>query len=318
MKKVAEISLILTLLAIASVHAQTNESRSDATRSVANRTGSRQTSVTRPKVYSPKTTFSKEFDSRFRKILGKNYGDRDQNRTDYDDDRKRRRRRQQEQTDGSYDGTGPDYARPNHLIEMSIRFAPSLDVNTAEGFGTYTGFQNNGSGVRVSVGPTLDYFFFKDRYALSTGLWYTIKRSGFQMPGSFGETRSIPGTPFKESIYNLQYLQVPATVKLFANNIAPNVRLYLQTGGLLSLKLAEKALQTERNGLYQAESGGERRQYGFGDIELILGTGIQYKINQTNAFNIGMSYQRGLISVARENQLTSRNRVVSLDLGFKF
>lgn len=295
MKKVAGISLILTLLAVVAVHAQSN--------------------TTRSKVYRPKTAFSKESDSRFRKILGDNYDD--QNQKDYNDDRKRRRR-QQQQTDGSYDGTGPDYARPNHLIEMGIRFAPSLHLNTAEGYGTYAGFQDNGAGVRMSIGPTLDYFFFKDRYAFSTGLWYTIKRSGFQMPGSFGDTRPVSGIPFKESIYNLQYLQVPATVKLFANNIAPNVRLYLQTGGLLSLKLAEKALQTERNGLYQAESGGDRRQYGFGDIELLLGTGVQYKINQTNAFNIGVTYQRGLINVARANQLISKSRVVSLDLGFKF
>lgn len=312
MKKVAGISLILTLLAIVSVFAQ----------SIANRSGMARSTTARPKVYTPEAAFSKESDSRFRKILGDNYraDQQDQHQKDYNDDRKRRRRRQPEQTqtDGSYDGTGPDYVRPNHLIEMGIRFAPSLDLNTAEGFGNYTGFQNNGAGVRMSVGPTLDYFFFKDRYAFSTGLWYTIKRSGFQMPGSFGEPRSIPGVPFKESIYNLQYLQVPVTVKLLANNIAPNVRLYLQTGGLLSLKLAEKPLQTERNGLYQADSGGDRRQYGFGDIELLLGAGVQYKINQTNAFNIGMSYQRGLINVARGSQLTSKNRVVSLDLGFKF
>jgi hypothetical protein len=296
MKKVAGISLILTLLAMVSVYAQS--------------------SVTRPKAYRPKASFSKESDSRFRKILGDDYNERDQNQKDYDDDRKRRRRRQQ--TDDSYNGTGPDYARPNHLIEMSIRFAPSLNLNTAQGIGTYAGFQNNGAGVRMSVGPTLDYFFFKDRYALSTGLWYTIKRSGFQMPGSFGETRFIAGLPYKEATYNLQYLQVPATVKLFANNIAPGIRLYVQTGGLLSLKVAEKALQTERNALYMAQSGGDRRQYGFGDIELLLGTGVQYKINQTNAFNMGVSYQRGLINVARDNQLVSRNRIMSLDLGFKF
>ena len=296
MKKVAGIGLILTLMAIVSVYAQSS-------------------TTSRSKVYRPKTAYSKESDSRFRKILGDQYDEQDQNQKDYADDRKRRRR---QQTDGSYDGTGPDYVRPNHLIEMGLRFAPSLDINTAEGVGTYSGFQNNGAGVRMSVGPTLDYFFFKDRYAFSTGLWYTIKRSGFQMPGSFGETKPVPGSPYKESIYNLQYLQIPATVKLFANNIAPNMRLYVQTGGLLSLKLAEKALQTERNGLYQAESGGDRRQYGFGDIELLLGTGIQYKINQTNAFNIGISYQRGLINVARGSQLVSKNRIVSLDLGFKF
>ena len=60
------------------------------------------------------------------------------------------------------------------------------------------------------------------------------------------------------------------------------------------------------------------RQYSFGDIELLLGAGVQYKINQNNAFNIGFSYQRGLINVARDNNLISKNRVVAMDLGFKF
>lgn len=293
MKKVAGLGLILTLLTVFTGWAQSSS----------------------PALYRLRTRESNVTEKRFKKILGDNYDGQDQNRRDYDDDRKRRRRRQNTDSDAE---SGPDYARPNHLIEMSIRFAPSLDLNTAQGTGSYTGFRNNGAGVRMSVGPTLDYFFFKNQYAFSTGLWYTIKRSGFQMPGSFGETRWNPGAPEKESIYNLQYVQVPATVKLFANNIAPGVRLYVQTGGLLSLKVAEKALQQERNGLYMAESGGSRRQYGFGDVELLLGTGIQYKINQTNAFNIGVTYQRGLFNVARANDLISKNRVVSLDLGFKF
>ncbi|QDK83467.1 PorT family protein [Spirosoma sp. KCTC 42546] len=300
MKKVAGFGLILVILTISSGWAQS----------------------TSPALYQMRTKESSVTEKRFRKILGDNYDGQDKNRKEYDDDRKRRRRKQSQSTDNSSEnngfGSGPDYAWVSHLIEMSIRFAPSLDLNTAQGTGSYAGFRTNGAGVRMSVGPSLDYFFFKDRYAFSTGLWYTIKRSGFQMPGTFGSSQWNPGAPEKESVYNLQYLQLPATVKLFANNIAPNMRLYIQTGGLFSIKLAEKALDEARNGLYTAESGGSRRQYGFGDVELLLGTGIQYKINQNNAFNLGMSYQRGLINVARDNSLISKNRVVSLELGFKF
>lgn len=300
MKKVAGFGLILMLLVTAQSWAQSKS----------------------PALYQMRTKESNVTEKRFRKILGDNYDGQDQNRRDYKDDRKRRRRKQQQQanddTENNGYGSGPDYAWPTHLIEMSIRFAPSLDLNTAEGSGSYSGFRDNGAGVRMSLGPSLDYFFFKNRYAFSTGLWYTVKRSGFQMPGTFGQTIWNPGAPEKESIYNLQYLQLPLSVKLFANNIAPNMRLYIQTGGLLSLKLAEKALEPERNGLYQAESGGNRRQYGFGDVEMLLGTGIQYKINQNNAFNIGMSYQRGLINVVRGSQLVSKNRVIALELGFKF
>ncbi|GAB3953091.1 hypothetical protein GCM10028805_36200 [Spirosoma harenae] len=273
-----------------------------------------------PALYNMRTKESSVTERRFRKILGDNYDGQDQNRRDYDDDRKRRRRKQNQSSDTENNGygAGPDYLWTTHLIEMSIHFAPSLDMNTAEGTGNYLGFRTNGAGVRMSVGPSLDYFFFKDRYAFGTGLWYTIKRSGFQMPGTFGETRWNPSAPAKESVYNLQYLQIPLTAKMFANNIAPNMRLYVQTGGLLSIKLAEKALDQARNGLYTAESGGNQRQYGFGDIELLLGAGIQYKINQNNAFNLGMSYQRGLINIARGSELVSKSRVVSLDLGFKF
>lgn len=300
MKKVAGLGLILVVLTAVSSWAQS----------------------TSPALYRLRTKESSVTEKRFRKILGDNYDGQDQNRRNYDDDRKRRRRQQRAEENDSNEnngyGSGPDYAWPTHLIEMSIRFAPSLDINTAEGTGNYTGFRSNGVGARMSVGPTLDYFFFKNRYAFSTGLWYTVKRSGFQMPGTFGQTVWNPGAPEKESVYNLQYLQLPVTVKLFANNIGPNMRLYIQTGGLLSLKLAEHALDQSRNGLYQAESGGDRRQYGFGDVEMLLGTGIQYKINQNNAFNIGMSYQRGLINVARGSQLVSKNRIVALDLGFKF
>ncbi|MCK8495637.1 MULTISPECIES: porin family protein [Spirosoma] len=298
MKKVAGLGLILVLLTVISAWAQSSS----------------------PALYRLRTKQSSVTEKRFRKILGDNYDGQDQNRRDYDDDRKRRRKKQQttDSDENNGYGSGPDYAWPTHLIEMSIRFAPSLDLNTAEGSGNYAGFRPNGAGVRMSVGPSLDYFFFKNRYAFGTGLWYTIKRSGFQMPGTFGQNIWNPGAPEKESVYNLQYLQIPLTVKLFANNIAPNMRLYIQTGGLVSVKLAEKALDQARNGLYTAENGGNSRHYGFGDVELLLGTGVQYKINQNNAFNIGMSYQRGLINVARGSQLVSKNRIVSLDLGFKF
>lgn len=297
MKKVAGLSLVLMLLISASF-AQ---------------------SVARQSTRRASAGFSSESDKRFRKILGDSYkeqtpNERVPNEVQYEDERKKRRRRQ---PSSDYDASGPDYARPTHLIEMGVRFAPGLNINTAEGSGAYAGFQPNGTGVRISVGPTLDYFFFKDRYAFSSGLFYTIKRSGFQMPGNFGVAQTGSG-PYKESTYNLQYLQLPVSVKLFANNIAPSMRVYIQTGGLLSLKLAERALEPDRNGLYLAESGGDRRQYGFGDIDLLLGAGIQYRINPVNAVNIGLSYQRGLLDVARGGQLLSKNRVVSLDLGFKF
>lgn len=251
---------------------------------------------------------SKETQKRYQKITGKAYR---QSATATP-------LKSQRRTDERYD-TGPDYARPTHLVEMSLRLSPSLNVNTAAGQGAYQGFRPNGAGARFSVGPSIDYFFFKDRYALSSGLWYTIIRSGYQIPGAFGQEKWNPGAPSQESVYNLQYVQLPVTVKMFANNLFARTRLYVQTGGIINVKVGEHALDQVRNALYQyAESSGARRRYSFGDLGLLLGVGAQYKLNDVNAINFGISYQRGLLNVARGSDLVSKNRVVSLDLGFKF
>lgn len=270
---------------------------------------------------------------RVRKILGPSYDQRqtaDQSYADGHDDREgKKKKRSNDPTYRDYKGERrdrqqgatdpyPDYKRPDKLIEMSLRFSPVINSNTAEGTGNYQHFAPNGVGVRPSVGVSLDYFFFKDRYAFSSGIWYTIKRSGYVMPGSFGQTRWDPAAPAKRSVYNLQYAQIPVTVKLFANNLFPDARLYLQTGGLVDIKLAERALYQERNGLYLAESGGDRRQYGFADFTWLLGAGVQYKLSRTNALNMGISYQRGLLDIARGRELQSKQRIVALEVGLKF
>ncbi|WP_128547421.1 outer membrane beta-barrel protein [Larkinella soli] len=213
-----------------------------------------------------------------------------------------------------------DYAPPQKLIEMSFRFAPSVTFNTAEGFNSYTGFRENGAGMRLSLGPSLDYFFFKDRYSFSSGLWYTIHRSGYRMPGQFGQPVWDPAAKTQQSAYNLQYLQIPLSAKMYANNLFPNARLYIQTGGLVNVKLAEKALDPTHNGLFQfAEDNGRyNRQYSRFGLGLLLGTGIQYRLNQNQAFIMGIAYQRGLTDVARAKDLVSKNHIISLELGLKF
>jgi len=213
-----------------------------------------------------------------------------------------------------------DFAPPQKLIEMSFRVAPSLSVNKTEGVNSYAGFSEDGAGLRMSVGPTLDYFFFKDRYAFSSGLWYTIRRSAYQIPGQFGQDVWIPGAHTQTSVYNLQYAQVPLTVKMYANNLFYRTRVYIQTGGLLNVKLAEKPLDQTRNRLYQyvIDNGSYKRQYSRGGFDLLLGAGIQYRLNQSQALVMGVSYQRGLIDIARARDLTSKSRVVALELGLKF
>lgn len=219
-----------------------------------------------------------------------------------------------------FEDDGPNFAPPVKLVEMTFRVSPMLSMNTTEGTGAYNGFISNGAGLRLSVGPTLDYYFFKDRYAFSSGLWYSIKRSSYKIPGQFGQDRFTPGLAQRESVYNLQYVQIPLSVKMYANNLFDHSRVYIQCGGILDVKLAEKPLNENLNKLYEfaMQSGEYRRQYGRGDFGLLLGAGLQYRLNGSQALVVGVNYQRGLIDVARARELTARSRIVALEVGLKF
>lgn len=305
MKKVAAACLIFTLIGLLPLQAQSR-------------------TVSQPRLYTPNLALASEGNRNYRTssdpfdekpLKGRRKKKQaEKERAEYE--RAKYGRTNQNTDDGDL---YPDYSQPTHLIEMSFRVAPIVSFNTVQGEGTYERFTDNGAGVRLSVGPSLDYFFYKNRYSFSTGLWYTIKRSGYTMPGSFGQPRWDPSAPTQQSVYNMQYLQVPISVKMFANNIAPAMRLYIQCGGVADVKLTEKPQNPLTDGLYRyAESSGKRRQYGFGDLGMLVGAGIQYKLNNTNAFNIGLSYQRGLIDVARGTGLVSKNNQLVFDLAFKF
>lgn len=205
-----------------------------------------------------------------------------------------------------------------HLIQMSVRLAPMLTLNTAEGSGQYLGVQPGSAAGRLSAGLNLDYFFFQDKYAFSTGLWYSVMQVSYQLPGSFGRGAWVPGAAAQRAEYNLQFVQVPISTKLFAT-LSPDLRFYVQAGGLLNVKTGERPLDRVNNALSRyADATGEARQFGFADVSVLLGSGVQYRLGQDMALNLGLSYQRGLLNVARDNDVTTKLRAVSLDVALVF
>ncbi len=210
--------------------------------------------------------------------------------------------------------------KPLRYMAISLRCAPTIGLNTAVGKGQYAGFQPNGIGVRYSIGPTIDYFFYRDRYAFSTGLWFTVRRSAYEMPGTFGQQQFTPGLPDQKSVYNLQYLQVPFILKLLANDLLPKVQFYAETGAIVSVRTAEIGVDPSNNGLYRFAwiTGTYLDQYRPTDLDWTMGAGLQYHLGPTSAILFGISYQRGLTTIALANDLDSRTRTISVDLGFKF
>lgn len=187
--------------------------------------------------------------------------------------------------------------------QIGLKLSPALSVNRVQSDSESQHFSANGAGGRISFGPILD-LFLRDNYYFSTGLLYTPKRAGVSA------TRN--GVKIEEA-YSLQYLQIPATLKLFTNEVALDKRLYFQVGGLTEIKVNEK----DGQGDILVD------KFRFFDFSLVCGVGLEYRLGVDTSIFGGLSYNRGLFNAASKqsgdyDDFRLKNDMLMLDFGVKF
>jgi hypothetical protein len=199
------------------------------------------------------------------------------------------------------------YQKPN-LVEVSFHMLPTLSWNGVSGTGAQSSYDSPGASLRFSVGPTIDMYFSQNRFAASIGLWYTVKSVGFIHPASENGGGS--------STYNLQYLQLPLTMKLVSENLLKGARTYVQYGATVDYKLAEKVLDKTNNVFYKRY--GDEEQFSAFDVNLLLAVGYVRPVSPTNSVIISLQYQRGLTDVMKSSTLTSQNNLLALGAALSF
>lgn len=185
-------------------------------------------------------------------------------------------------------------------VKLGLKLAPVISSNRAKNDAQT--IENDGSKMKFSIGLVADKTL-SDTYYLSTGLIYLPKRASF---------RNADGTVEEE--YKLQYLQIPATLKLFTNELAPDMKAYLQVGSALEIKVFD---EPEDPTFVNVE------KFTPIDVPVILGAGIEYRAGINTTIFGGFSYQRGLINTVNEasaafEDLQLRNTIFSIDFGVKF
>lgn len=232
----------------------------------------------------------------------------------------------------------PNYVWKNRLsffsrfykLKIGFKFSPGFIINNVESSKNFSGFASSGVSVRPSLGPVVD-MYITDKYAFSTGFWYTVKSVNYTMHGNFYDNELFKMNPLTsdevrgtEANFNLQYLQLPLTLKIFSDQIVQDTPIYLQFGGTLNLKIAEKALDKSRNALFQYQERLATSQsiFGLGDVGLLIGIGGEKSINRGgDAIFFGVQYQRGLTEINRDRSfgdLVTKTGALYLDFGVKF
>ena len=187
-------------------------------------------------------------------------------------------------------------------LKLGVQASPTLYFNRIDDDEAGMGFNSNGIGGRLVAGVIADYMF-QENYYFSTGIFFTPKRVGL-------ETSTNP----VEEAYRLHYLQVPASIKLFTNEVALDTRVYFQAGFTLDLKILEDNL---------SETTQYIENFRPVDTSLLLGTGVEYQYGYSTTLYGGFSYRRGLTNAVRNTEggagdLVIKNDLFSLDLGVKF
>ena len=115
-----------------------------------------------------------------------------------------------------------------------------------------------------------------------------------------------------EADFKLQYLQIPATLKAFTNELALDTRLYFQFGVLPEIKIHEE----------DTDDTTPITKFRTFDFAVLAGFGLEYRLGVSSTIFGGISYTRGLVNAAADTyegrDFVLKNDLVSLDLGIKF
>lgn len=187
-------------------------------------------------------------------------------------------------------------------VRFGFKGAPTLSFNRVAGESDTASFSANGVGLRYQLGPTFDYEF-KENHFFSTGLLFTVKRASHLITPD-NQTAQQANT-------NVQYLQVPVTLKLLTEEVGLDTKIYFQFGGTVDFRTAQ--VDSDDNVV---------QSFNFADANALLTIGLEYAFGIQTKLYGGIFYQRGLFNIINENiyedNWTMKNDVLGLELGIIF
>ena len=207
-------------------------------------------------------------------------------------------------------------------VEIGLKVSPSITYLRPDSPGA-TAFTSEKAKLSFGGGIFMDYFF-GENYAFNTGLFLTGKGGTI----SYSDRTASGATSVRvEQKITMQYLELPLTVKLFTNEVAPDTRVYFQVGGSVAVPV-----QVRINGdKYYTDPYANNNQTKAGkhvldiDANIIGGVGVEYQLGQSTKLLTGISYHHGLVDFDRYfernrnfSDVNIKNSLFALDLGLKF
>jgi len=169
------------------------------------------------------------------------------------------------------------------------------------------GFESDGSKISFSYGIIGDYNF-TDNYTLGTGVEIAYKG------GKIINRDTAISTSGAITKYNLQYIELPITIKMKTNEIG-----YITYFGRFGFV---PALNIKANG--ELDIAGTVTEVDLDDdiekfnLSLLIGAGAQYSLSGETAIIASINFNNGFLDVIKSSNGKAVANVISLNIGVLF
>lgn len=191
----------------------------------------------------------------------------------------------------------------NAQLKIGITCSPGLSVTRVKYKNDVVNINDDGVAFTIKLGLEID-FPITETYFFSTGLIFAPKRAKYLLNG--------PSGILKEE-YKIQYLQIPFTLKLYTNEIIPDIKAYVQLGILGEIKIFDEPLDNAYTLVTKFKAY---------DTSFLFGIGVEYGASISTLLYATIVYNRGLLDIINKstatNNLSTKLDIISLQLGIKF
>ena len=189
-----------------------------------------------------------------------------------------------------------------------LKIAPGLSFNRVDSNADTLRLAPSGAALRFIVGPVLDFSLGSTDNYFTTGILFSSQRVSVESEMTQPEAEAPP-----REVYNLQYLQFPATFTFLTDEIALDKRIYVEIGAMVGVKLTEKDKYEDQLWI---------NKFNTFNLTAVLAAGLELNMGPSTSFSLGLSYHRGLADVVSSHStggsLQIKNDQVSLDFTVHF
>lgn len=189
--------------------------------------------------------------------------------------------------------------------KLGLKFAPSVISQRIESGQDSIYLEKGPNAIVFPVLLSIDFPMGRNYY-FGSGVGYVSRRINLV------KNQSEVGSESKS--YNVQYVQIPATFKLFTSEVALDKRLYFQFGPVFDIAVHTRETDPDVSMINQFQPL---------DVTLLFATGMEIQIGAYTALGLGISYSRDLVNIVKTpaeglQGVSIKNDLFALELSIKF